>query len=104
MANVKCQMANLTEAEVKHVAKLARLSLIPEEIKKFQEQLSEILDYVNQLKEVNTENVEPTSQVTGLENVFRNDEVMPSLRVEEALSSAPAKMNNFFKTKLVLEK
>ena len=94
MSNVKCQISNLTEEEVRHIAKLAGLTLTDAEVKKFQSQLNEILSYVGQLKEVKTENVEPTSQVTGLENVFREDKPTPSA----------VKYKNFFKTKLVLEK
>ncbi len=60
---------------VKHVAKLARIDLNDEEIKKFSQQLSKVFDHIETLSEVNTENVEPTSQVTGLENVMREDEV-----------------------------
>ena len=58
-----------------HVAKLAKLTLTPNEITKFQEQLSKIVDYISQLSEVDTSNLEPTSQTTGLENVFRTDQV-----------------------------
>lgn len=88
---------------VKHVALLAKLKLDQKEIKKFQEQLSEILDYVNMLKELDTKGVEPTSQVTGLENVFREDKPLSSLSQEEALSGAKEKHNNFFKVKAIFE-
>ncbi|MCK9186663.1 Asp-tRNA(Asn)/Glu-tRNA(Gln) amidotransferase subunit GatC [Candidatus Gracilibacteria bacterium] len=66
----------LTEEQVRHVAKLARLKLTDEEVKKFSGQLSGVLEYVDILKEVNTEGVEITSQVTGLKNVMRKDEVV----------------------------
>lgn len=65
----------LTKQQVEHVAKLARLGLSEKEVEKFQTQLSGILDYVEQLNEVNTEGVEPTAQVTGLLNVTREDKV-----------------------------
>ncbi|MBL7159108.1 Asp-tRNA(Asn)/Glu-tRNA(Gln) amidotransferase subunit GatC [Candidatus Microgenomates bacterium] len=87
--------------EVNHVAKLANLKLTPKELKKFQKQLSSILEYVNQLKELDTKNVEPTSQVTGLENVFREDEVKPSMSQEESLSNAKETHNGFFKVKAI---
>lgn len=58
---------------VKHVAKLANLPLLPEEEEKFANQLSQILDYVSQLQAVDTSNVKPTSQVTGLVNRTRPD-------------------------------
>jgi len=91
----------LTTEDVLHVAKLANLDLKKEEIKKFQKQLSSILDYVSQLQEVNTSKVEPTSQVTGLENVFREDEIKQSLSKKETLSNTKSKYNNYFKVKSI---
>lgn len=93
----------LTSEQVKHIAQLANLTLTPSEIKKFQKQLSETLDYVSQLSKVDTKNIKPTSHVTGLENVFREDEVLSSLSQEEILSGAKNKVNGFFKTKAILE-
>jgi aspartyl-tRNA(Asn)/glutamyl-tRNA(Gln) amidotransferase subunit C len=104
MSNLKSQISNLTKEEVKHIAKLAKLKLTEEEVEKFQKQLSEVLEYMKVLNEVETGRVEPTAQVTGLENVFREDEVSPSLEPNEALSCAPAREGNFFKTGVVLEK
>jgi aspartyl-tRNA(Asn)/glutamyl-tRNA(Gln) amidotransferase subunit C len=71
-------MGSLSKDDVLHVAKLAKLTLTPKEVTKFQEQLSKIVDYISQLSEVDTSNVEFTSQTTGLENVFRIDEVKPN--------------------------
>ena len=93
----------LTDKEVRHVAKLARLGLSEEEIAKFQKQLSGILEFVAALNEVDTKDVIPTSQVTGLENVFREDEVKPSLSQEEVLANAPDKYKSYFRVKKVLE-
>lgn len=97
-------MKKLTEKEVAHVAKLAKLVLGAAEVKKFQRQLSEVLTYVGQLKKIPTEKVEPTSQVTGLENIFREDLPEPSLTAPEVLANAPAKENQFFKIKPIFEK
>lgn len=94
-------MAKLTKTEVRHVAQLARLGLTEKGVKKFQRQLSAILDYVDQLNEVDTTSIEPISQVTGLENVTREDATRPSLTQEEALSNAPDQHNGFFKVKPV---
>lgn len=88
--------------DVAHVAKLANLPLKPEEEKKFEKQLSEILTYVEKLKEVDTKNVETTSQVTGLENVTRNDKSAPSLTQDEALSNAKSQHNGFIKVHAIL--
>lgn len=75
----------LTEEQVRHTAKLARLNLTDEEVKKFAGQLSGVLEYVDILKEVDTEGVEITSQVTGLKNVMRKDEVVSSTATREEL-------------------
>lgn len=87
---------------VRHVAKLANLPLKDGEIKKFENQLSSILDYVEKLKEIDTKNVDTTSQVTGLENVIRDDETTPSLTQEEALSNIKNQHNGFIKVKAIL--
>lgn len=93
--------SKLSKKQVKHIAKLAQLDLTEKEIEKFQKQLSDILDYVSQLDELDTTGVEPTSQVTGLENVFQEDETKPSLTQKEVLSGAKEKQNNFFKIKKI---
>lgn len=95
--------------EVKHVAQLAKLSLSEQEIVKFQGQLSDILEYVKQLQEVDTAGVEETSQVTGLENVLREDSAnLPAqpgqnLSQEEALSNAKSKYKGYVKVPGILE-
>lgn len=68
--------------DVKHVAKLANLPLSPDEEKKYDTQLTAILDYVDQLQQVDTAGVEPTSQVTGLTDVVREDAVQDSLKLD----------------------
>lgn len=65
----------LSPEQVKHIAKLARLGLSDEEVKKFSTQLTDILEYIKILDEVDTTNVESTSQVTGLGNILREDVV-----------------------------
>lgn len=93
----------LTTDQVKKVAKLANLPLTPEEEEKYSEQLSAILEYVDQLNQVDTLGVEPTFNVTGLNNVMSEDETVISLSQEEALSNASKKENGFFVTKGVFE-
>lgn len=88
---------------VNHVAKLANLPLNPEEEKKFELQLEETLSYIQNLEEIDTKNVKPTSQVTGLENVFREDEVEPSLSQKEALQNAQKTQNGFIVVPAVLD-
>lgn len=89
----------LTIDEVKHVAKLANLPLSDEEITLFIVQLSAILAFVSKLQKIDTKDVGETSQVTGLENVFRADEIDNErlLTQEEALANAKETQNGFFK-------
>ncbi len=91
--------------DVKHVAKLARLSLEEKEAEEFSKELAEILGFVEQLKEVETEKVEPTSQVTGLENVMRLDEAEKSDidTRKKILANAPEKKDGYIKVKAVFE-
>lgn len=67
------KMAKLTKEEVKHVANLARLAISEEEAEKFAEQLGKITDFAEQLNELDTTNVEPTTHVLPLVNVMRED-------------------------------
>lgn len=94
----------LTEEEVRHVAKLAQLGLSEEETEKFRKQLSTILEFVSELQELDTKNTEPLSQTTGLKNVFREDEIRPSLTQEEALANAKERHKGYFKVKAILLK
>ncbi len=89
--------------DVSHVAKLSNLPLNEEEKAKFERQLAEVLDYINKLEELDTENIEPTSQVTGLENVTREDIPSPSLSQEQALANTKSEHNGLFKVKAILE-
>jgi aspartyl-tRNA(Asn)/glutamyl-tRNA(Gln) amidotransferase subunit C len=93
----------IDEKTVRHVAKLARLKLSSDELKRFSAQLSKVLDHINQLNEVDTSSVEPMSHPLELANVFREDEVRPSLARDEALSNAPLKQTGFFLVPPVLE-
>lgn len=79
---------SLDVTQVKKVAVLASLPITPAEEEKLAEELSETLDYVAQLESVDTKGVEPTSQVTGLENITREDIVEESLSQEQALMNA----------------
>lgn len=96
-------MSKLSIDQVKHIAKLGNLTLSEQELEKFADQLTETLTYVEQLESVDTKGVEPTSQVTGLVNITRVDEVVPSLSQEEALQGIDSKQDNFFKVSAVLE-
>ncbi len=93
---------SLTKEEVQKVAKLARIELDDAEVTRFQTQMSAVLDYVEQLQKVNTKGVEITAQVTGLENVFRKDEIGDSEKLREGVTDqAPEKVANLIKVKSV---
>lgn len=91
----------LSKKEVLHIAKLANLHLTEKEVRKFQRELSDILEYIEVLNELDTKGVKPTSQVTGLENVFREDVVEKSLTQTEALSGTRSKYKGYFKIKAI---
>jgi aspartyl-tRNA(Asn)/glutamyl-tRNA(Gln) amidotransferase subunit C len=87
----------ITRDEVLHVAKLARLALTEDEIAKFQEQLSAILEAVSKVDELDLSDVEPTAHPLELSNVWAADEPRPSLPVEEALANAPDREGDYFR-------
>lgn len=89
--------------EIEKIAELARLSLKPEEKAKLAKDLESILAYVDELKTVPTDHVEPTSHVLNLENVFREDKVHPSNVRDEVLKHAPLREGNFFKVPKVID-
>lgn len=93
----------LTADEVRKVAKLANLPLTSEEEEKYSEQLSKILEYIELLNKVDTTSVVPTFNVTGLNNVMREDEPEIGLSQDEALSNAKAVKDKMFVTKGVFE-
>jgi aspartyl-tRNA(Asn)/glutamyl-tRNA(Gln) amidotransferase subunit C len=91
------------EIDVKYVARLARLSLSPEEERKISEQLGNILGYIEKLKEVDVSRVEPTAHAFPLVNVTRPDEVRPSISQADALRNAPAQANGLFIVPKIVE-
>jgi aspartyl-tRNA(Asn)/glutamyl-tRNA(Gln) amidotransferase subunit C len=93
----------LTVEQVRHVAELARLGLSNEEMERLTGELSGILDYIDQLAQLDTSAVEPTAQVGGLSDVFREDAVRDSLPVEVAVANAPAAEDGYFKVRAMQE-
>ncbi len=94
----------LNKKDIQHIANLARLELTEKELKTYGSQLSDILSYIDQLQEVDVSGVEPTAQVTGLENVFREDEVKEwdEREAQVALEQAPEMEKRQVKVKRVL--
>jgi len=95
----------LDKEQIQHIANLARLDLNDSEIEKYGQQLSGILSFIDQLKEVDTDDTQPTAQVTGMENIFREDEVVDWNRkeVEGALALAPELEGEMIKVKRIIQ-
>ena len=94
---------NLSPQEVDHIAMLARLELSPAERARAGEKLSQILDHFEQLKQLDTESVEPTSHVLPQFNILRRDEIKPGLSRDAALSNAPEHAAGMFQVPRVVE-
>jgi aspartyl-tRNA(Asn)/glutamyl-tRNA(Gln) amidotransferase subunit C len=93
----------LTAEQVQWVAHLARLELRNDELDTMTQQLSAIVDYVNQLQQVQTDGVEPMAHALEIHNVFRADEPRPSLPVDAALANAPDRRGDFYAVPAVLD-
>jgi aspartyl-tRNA(Asn)/glutamyl-tRNA(Gln) amidotransferase subunit C len=96
-------MAVISRSDVTHVAHLARLHLTDEEVDRMQTQLSNILEAIETLQQVDTSQVGPTASVIQLENVMREDEVRPGLGREAALVNAPVRDDPFLRVPTVLQ-
>src|SRR5262249_32619096 len=94
---------SLSADDVQWVAHLARLELNDDELATMTRQLSAILEHVDQLKQVNTNDREPLAHPLPLQNIFRDDEPAPSLPVDAALANAPQRHGNFYSVPAVLE-
>ena len=93
----------ITEQDIKTVASLSRLRIRDEEASSVTAQLDKFLTYVENLQAIDTTNIEPTTYALPMQNVFRADEIRPSLERELALSNAPLKEDGYFKVPRVLE-
>lgn len=92
----------ITPADLEHVAKLAKFELTEGQQQYVLTRISSILDYTQQLQEVDVTGVEPTTHVLQLTNVFREDKAAPCLPREEALSIAPEHEGGYFKVPSIL--
>ena len=95
--------AELTPAEVEHVALLARLGLTAEEKERYRQQLAAILGYVAQLGELDTEQIPPSAAILPLDDVMEADEPRPSLDPDDVLANAPAREDGYFRVPAVLD-
>jgi aspartyl-tRNA(Asn)/glutamyl-tRNA(Gln) amidotransferase subunit C len=93
----------ITLREVEHVARLARLTLSPEEKERLPSQLDAILSYIDKLRRLDTEMVEPTSHAVPIVNVMREDEVHPCVPAEDMLANAPERSGDLFRVPKIME-
>ncbi len=94
---------SLTQEEVEHIAELARLELTEDELERYREQLSAILDYAARLQALDTSHIPPTSTVLAQRTVLRPDVPAQGLTTEEALRNAPRAEQNQFRVPPVME-
>ena len=92
----------LSKEEVLKIAKLARIALSEAEVDKFQTQLSKVLEYVDELKKVDTTGLEEVSQVTGLINIQREDRPIVAENHQQIYSQAPEMKDGYYKVKAIL--
>ena len=90
--------------DIDRVAALAKIKLEADEKSKLKSDLDTILNYIEKLKELDTKNVEPTSHVLNLENVYRKDEVKPTEVIKDVLNHAPHREGNFFKVPKIVDR
>jgi len=90
-------MAGISRDEVLHVARLARLELTDEEVTRFQEQLSAIIDAISKVSELDLSDVPPTAHPLEIANTWAEDEPRPSLPLDEVFANAPDRDDDYFK-------
>lgn len=93
---------NITKDDVQYIASLSRIHLQGDEIERLTKNLEDILHYVHKLEKLDVRAVEPTSHVLPLKNVYREDEIQPSLTQAEVMKVAVAQHNGFFKVPKVI--
>jgi len=95
--------SKISLGDVEHVARLARLDLSPAEKERMQRELDGILSYIDKLRALPTEGVEPTSHAVPMTNVMREDVSRPSFPQEEMLANAPARSGELFRVPKIIE-
>jgi aspartyl-tRNA(Asn)/glutamyl-tRNA(Gln) amidotransferase subunit C len=93
----------INQQDVEHVARLARLSLNPDDLKTMTGQMDAILGYVDKLNELDTTGIEPMAHAVPMSNAFREDQITEPIGVERALQNAPNRSDNYFKVPKIIE-
>ena len=94
---------HISKEQLRHVALLSRLEFSDPQLEKFGADINGILGYFEKLNELDTSEIPPTSHALKTENIFREDEVRPSLEIEDALKNAPQREGNFFKVPKIIQ-
>ena len=94
---------DISVKEIEHIANLSRITLTVDEKNTFAKQLTNILDYIEKLNELDTDEVPPMAYATSLKNVFREDDLKSSFSRQEILELSPSSINGFFKVPKVIE-
>ncbi len=93
---------SISKKDVEHVALLARLALTEEEKVLYTEELNAVLGFMDTLNQLDTSEIEPTTHVLDIKNVFRDDEVAPSMDPSQVVINAPAKKGNQFRVPKIM--
>lgn len=93
----------ISQKDVEHVARLARLTVAPEELEALTGQMDAILGYVEKLNELDTEGIEPMAHAVPMSNAFREDEIKPAMGIERALKNAPVAGDECFTVPKIIE-
>jgi aspartyl-tRNA(Asn)/glutamyl-tRNA(Gln) amidotransferase subunit C len=93
----------ISKDTVKYVAHLARIELAPKELEKLSQQLKDILDFIDKLKKIDIKDINPTSHILPINNVFRDDILRKSLSSDKALENAPQEEKGFFGVPKIIE-
>ena len=94
---------SVTKDEVKYIASLSRLEFNESELEDFTNEFNQILNYIDKLNELDTENIEPLSHPIEKKNVFREDKLVASINRDEAIKNAPDKTDEYFKVPKVIK-
>lgn len=96
-------MNQISSDEIRHLSLLCRVAMSDDDVELMRDQMSNILSNISVLNQVDTEGVEPTGHSVDLVSVMRDDEVQPSLGLEETLANAPTREGDFIRVRAVLE-
>lgn len=94
----------MQRSELVKVGRLARIQLTEKEVDTFTQQIGSIIEYIHQLDQIDSLAVQPTTNILSTSNVFRADQIIEILKKEEALSKAPERDGDYFKTPKILGK